>query len=261
MFRRRHVRDAYFTGPAEGDVLDLKTRRPDLWTLPLTCANTDTLVRHLDLVNEVLETYIALRTGYQGRLDDRAAVEDFVYRQTLTVAVDSFRQPFHLPLAKLAGYLAHFGKDRGDIADTFTADTTARVTARFGLSAEAHQLITKPNTDLAFLNRIYGLQFTESSTGLIAPVEAGVFRATGVTCADSTSWPRPRSSPRRCHRDQERQAIPGQRAESIDASRAPPRSLDRLHRIVRLVRQTPWLSRARPPDRPADRQWSLQRLG
>ncbi len=242
-FVDEHVRDVYFTGSAEGDGLDLKTRRPDLWTLPLTCANTDTLVRHLDVVNEVLENYIALRTGYQGRLDDRAAVEDSVYRRTLAVAVDSFRQPFHLPLVKLAGYLAHFGKDRGDIADTFTADTTTRVAARFGLSAEAHQLITEPNTDLAFLNRIYGLQFTESSTGLIAPVEVQAFlRATGVTRAEldelaAVTFVTPdgvieiksaKRSPDSAQNDIER--IHGLRRGS----------LDRLHRFVRLVRQTPW---------------------
>lgn len=242
-FVDEHVRDVYFTGPAEGDVLDLKTRRPDLWTLPLTCANTDTLVRHLDVVNEVLENYIALRTGYQGRLDDRAAVEDFVYRQTLAVAVDSFRQPFHLPLAKLAGYLAHFGKDRGDIAETFTADTATKVTARFGLSAEAHQLITKPNTDLAFLNRIYGLQFTESSTGLIAPVEVQAFlRATGVTRAELDELAAATFvTPDGVIEIKSAKRSPDSVQNDIERIHGLHRgSLDRLHRIVRLVRQTPW---------------------
>src|SRR5262249_50932556 len=37
----------------------VKGRRPDLGALPLTCSNTNTAMPYIDLVNEILEYYIA----------------------------------------------------------------------------------------------------------------------------------------------------------------------------------------------------------
>jgi Tc toxin complex TcA C-terminal TcB-binding domain/Neuraminidase-like domain/Salmonella virulence plasmid 28.1kDa A protein len=244
-FVDEHVRELYFTGAAQGDVLDLKVRRPDLWTLPLTCANTDTLVRYLDIIDEVLENYLAERTGFGGDLTDRAAVEDFVYRQQLLPSVDSFAQPFVLPLEKLDAYLSHFGKGRGDVARIFTADPIAKVIARLGLSAKGYDLITTANTDLMFLNRIYGLTFTDPGTGVLDPVEAqSLLRPTGITRTEldelaassfvTANGTQPieikgaKRSPDSVQNDIER----------ITALRAD--SLDRAHRLVRLVRQLPW---------------------
>ena len=48
----------------------LLTRRPDLQYLPLTCANTNTALPYIDLVNEALEYYVAngfSMAGYQGQ--------------------------------------------------------------------------------------------------------------------------------------------------------------------------------------------------
>lgn len=36
----------------------LKKRRPDLWHIPLTCENANTLIPYIDLVNEIMEYYI-----------------------------------------------------------------------------------------------------------------------------------------------------------------------------------------------------------
>src|SRR5262249_7332676 len=78
--------------------LDLKTRRPDLWTLELDCDNTNERVPVLELVNEILENYIAQQAlGYKGSLADRTAIGSLVYKQTLAKpdpaqSIDSFRQ-------------------------------------------------------------------------------------------------------------------------------------------------------------------------
>src|SRR5262249_17105084 len=61
-----------FTAP--GMPLDLYTRRPDLWTLELSCNNTNNRLALLEIVNAVLENYIAKRVGYGGLLADRAAI-------------------------------------------------------------------------------------------------------------------------------------------------------------------------------------------
>jgi len=81
--------------------LDLKFRRPDLWTLELSCDNTNTRVPTLDIVNEVLENHVAKRLGFTGSFADRTAVGTLVYKQTLTQRRDSPFQPFHLPLARI----------------------------------------------------------------------------------------------------------------------------------------------------------------
>ena len=57
--------------PASGDNPQdvLLARRPDLQYLPLTCANTNTALPYIDLVNEALEYYVAngfSMAGYQG---------------------------------------------------------------------------------------------------------------------------------------------------------------------------------------------------
>jgi len=42
-----------------GNPIDIAVRRPDLWTLPLTCDNIDERIPTLEIVDEVLENYIA----------------------------------------------------------------------------------------------------------------------------------------------------------------------------------------------------------
>src|SRR5207237_5094021 len=90
-------------------LLDLKTRRPDLWTLDLSCENTSQRVPTLALVAEILENFIATRLG-QVDVSDRAVVSALVYKTTLESAVSSFEQPFHLPLARITSYLAALGQ-------------------------------------------------------------------------------------------------------------------------------------------------------
>jgi hypothetical protein len=55
-----------FRGKKAKDPLNLRVRRPDLWTLPLTCDNTNDLVAYLDIINPTLEDYIARQNlGHQ----------------------------------------------------------------------------------------------------------------------------------------------------------------------------------------------------
>ena len=115
-FVDRYVTSKHFIGAKTNHVLNLKVRRPDLWALPLTCENTSTLVPYLDIINEILESYIAKKKGFAGDLNNRNAVEDFVYKQEIALEkpgvwknnVHSFSQPFHLPLESVSTYLSHF---------------------------------------------------------------------------------------------------------------------------------------------------------
>src|SRR5207249_967724 len=92
--------------------LALRTRRPDLWTLPLTCANTNEIVPLLEIVDEILEQYIATARGFPGTSADRKRA---VY-ELLASATGSFGQPFHLPIATLDALLGALDASRAAIA-------------------------------------------------------------------------------------------------------------------------------------------------
>jgi hypothetical protein len=243
-FVEEHV-GQYFKGAAAADPLNLKVRRPDLWKLPLTCENTNTLVPYLDIINEVCESYLAKRQGFAGDLGNRAAVEDFVYRQKLAVAVDSFRQPFTLPLVRLTGYLRHLDRTRAEVARTMARPVATVAAARLGLSAKEFQLITQPNVDPTFLSHVYGMAFAFAANGAAAEVNAQeLARAIGLTRtelgeltaarfvtaggAESISIVTAKSGPDAVQNDVE--LVRGLRQSS----------LDRLHRFARLTRVLPW---------------------
>jgi hypothetical protein len=141
------TRKAFVTQP--NHPFTLKNRRPDLWNLPLTCANTDGLVPTLDIVNEVLERYIA-------RLISTTATAADVYTK-LAVQVGSLEQPFNLPLARIDLLLGHFKRSRADVARVLGegGDTYAR--ARFALSMTEWDAVHRSRaTDTAFLRRLFG---------------------------------------------------------------------------------------------------------
>lgn len=244
-FVDEHVTKVHFTGANAKHALNLKTRRPDLWTLPLTCENTNTLLPYLDIINEICENYLAHRFGTGDDVADQAAVEDFVYRRRLLKSTDSFRQPFHLPLERLSAYLEHFELDRAMIAEILGAPATTRIAAALGVSPREYDLITQPNTDLPFLRRIYGVHFTVPGTGVANPVEVqGLLRFIGVTRDELSQLVATRFVT--ADRAEPIEIISSKRSvdsvqndkEEIRGLRAT--SLDRLHRFVRLRRATPW---------------------
>ena len=110
--------------------LYLKTRRPDLWTLKLTCENTNTLVPYLTIVDEVLEAFLASIVGGD------------IY-ETLADPTDkvSFRVPFSLPFAELNLYLSHFGLGPADVYETLQLADSKVWRARLRLSPDEATVI------------------------------------------------------------------------------------------------------------------------
>ncbi|PTQ92158.1 virulence plasmid A protein [Nitrosomonas nitrosa] len=178
-FVERYVISKHFVGSKANHVLNLKVRRPDLWTLPLTCDNTTTLVPYLDIINEILESYIANKKGFTGDLNDRTAVEEFVYKTEIALekpgtwknGVHAFTQPYHHPLESVATYLGHFGKTREHIALLLKKPQEEVSKARLHLSDKEYELIITPDSSPAFINRVYGIDFAEAS-GKISPFNA-----------------------------------------------------------------------------------------
>jgi hypothetical protein len=137
--------------PAQRPLDVLLARRPDLAYLPLTCENTNTIIPYLDLVNEVLEYYVAYGQLAAGAAHDVAGAtaaelratpqytEPEAYRKLAEEAAYPFSLPYHQPLDTLRTYAAHLGTSRVALLDAFHP-VTADATTRQALAAETLDL-------------------------------------------------------------------------------------------------------------------------
>lgn len=128
----------------------VKGRRPDIAHLLLSCENTNTTLPYVDLVNEVLESYIAfdqtlpLKTDDAGVLlvptvpqpnensDGVTAAElaanpehtsDLAY-QKLESSIYPFTLPFNQPIAAMRRTLDQMGSSRHEVMSIFRVDDT-----------------------------------------------------------------------------------------------------------------------------------------
>lgn len=160
-FIDKNITELVFDNNPQADqTLRLRYRRPDLWVLPLTCENADTLIPTLDIVNEILENFI---DGRQTPTESqRSQIQKAVYLQ-LAEAKASFAQPYVLPLRQVEAYLEHFQLTRAQIAGTLEldADTTAR--AWLGISLAERDLIVNVGAN-AQLDKLFGVGITASTS-------------------------------------------------------------------------------------------------
>jgi hypothetical protein len=182
MFFVEHHVSRVFVGARAAHPMALRSRRPDLWTTKLTCENTNTLIPSLTIINEILENYIATSRGYPAsQVDNRQAVEKAVYEQALAISHDSVRLPFSLPLARLSGYLGVSQTTRAQVAEAIGISGAGLTCARLDLSTVEYDLIRNPNTNLAFLQEVFGMAQLDHA-GLLQPFDAQeMVRAIEVT--------------------------------------------------------------------------------
>ena len=191
-FVEDNLLDRAFAGAAANDPLSLRLRRPDLWTLELTCANTEHEVPLLEIVDRLLEDDIARQTGFAGSLADRAAVWRHVYRDRVATAADSFAQPLLLPLERVEVYLAHFGQTRRDIARLVGAGADAVAAATLRLSRREWQLVTQADATRGFLERVYGAELPFDGTATVYRTDAqALLRAVAIAPRKSAVRPEP----------------------------------------------------------------------
>jgi hypothetical protein len=258
-FVESHLLNRAFAGAAANHPLNLQRRRPDLWTLELTCANTDRELPLLEIVDKLLEDHIARQTGFAGNLGDQAAVWRHVYRERVATAADSFAQPFLLPLERVEVYLAHFALTRGEIAALLGAGADEFAAATLRLSRREWELVTEPNTARGFLERIYRTELPFAPDGTLFRIEAhDLLRAIAVALRKDAIRPEPADEREsKIVRDDlaallatrfvGQLRIQGERRglESIQNDveyvyGPSSASLDRLHRFVRLWRTLDW---------------------
>ncbi|PTN11846.1 neuraminidase-like domain-containing protein [Nitrosomonas aestuarii] len=102
-------------------------RRPDLGCLELTCQNTNTLIPYVDLVNEVMENYVAFKYLKPFNVNDETSGELLAAPQhteyqaycILKKEVYPFTLPYHQPIDAARIYLKFLDTSRHELIDTF----------------------------------------------------------------------------------------------------------------------------------------------
>lgn len=133
-FVQENVSKKLFTGANASHPLYLKRRRPDLWTLTLTCDHTSTEIPYLQVVNEVLEKYLQSELG----------IAD-IYQQLKTSDL-SISQPFNLSLEEVRLYLSHFGISLYDIYNEMQGTLQSQHRERLKLSPDELTIVVTINT-------------------------------------------------------------------------------------------------------------------
>ncbi|MTI86960.1 MAG: hypothetical protein FH748_03210 [Balneolaceae bacterium] len=134
-FIHQNVSDKVFLPSLDDHPLYLKNRRPDLWSLELSCKNTNELIPYLQIVNEVLEAYI-----------EEEENEDDAY-DLLSTAGNALLMPFNLPLEELRIYLTYFEIGLNEIYELLGMDEDDIHREVFSISAQELEIITTQAND------------------------------------------------------------------------------------------------------------------
>ncbi|HET8924381.1 MAG TPA: choice-of-anchor D domain-containing protein [Candidatus Acidoferrum sp.] len=248
----------------------LVTRRPDLPFIRLNCENTTTLLPYIDLVNEILESYVASAdpktthsTG-DATTDELSLNPQYVIDQayvTLSQAVYPFALPFDRPLEMSRAYLGFLNSSRFEVMSTFqlggsASDFTKGIPSGLalacedlGVSVEEHVILTgtdltgNPVSSTRALPEFYGFPKATANAALVAALQkAEAFLAsTGLSYLDVVGLVKTRFV-------NASQAITLQvpsDADPCDLSQTTLNGLDatalqRIHRFLRLHRKTGW---------------------
>lgn len=121
-------------------------RRPDLGHLQLTCENTNTLIPYVDLVNEVMESFVINLNDYEEDTHDpkQATIRTHnvegessgellaepqhikyrAYRKLRKAVYPASQLPYHQPIDTIRHYLDYLNSSRHELMDTFRSSIT-----------------------------------------------------------------------------------------------------------------------------------------
>ena len=174
-----------FGGQTSDHALRLSVRRPDLWKLPLTCENTETLIPTLEVINEVLENALAKAVDPGISTGDRAAVTRKVYAEVLPAFARSFVSPFDLRTARADRVLTSFDTDRLAVTDHVRPGAPALDLASAGLGiplSAATEIVTERAT-WPVLEAVFSHPFPRSGNSVTALDVQDLITGMGTTRA------------------------------------------------------------------------------
>ncbi len=263
-FLQHHVMDAHFPDSADVPIISPRRRRPDLWSaLILNCNNTHELIPYLTIINELLENFIYAETYDDvASLPDRTEIENSVYELLSFIGadplmIDSFKQPFNLPLKELEIYLEHFPMSRYSLAKTLLEnvphDAPILPQSFLELSAREYQLLLEDKSrdhvgedvNHEFLERLYKVDINEDNS--INPVN--VQDILGIIGVDREEFAQLIQTyfvnPRTRILFQEIEIIGEYENDNLQITiekihHLTIAHLDRMHRFVRLWKQLDW---------------------
>jgi hypothetical protein len=159
----------------------LQTRRPDLYTIELTCQNTDTPLPTVDVINAVL-----------GKALEPTLGTDIDY--AIATQVYPFHEPVNLPLVELRATLDAAGLPLSTLYATFRArdggsaalpDALTTAGEALGLSCEQRAIVTTPVTAAATLELYFGGGSGASPIALAVPIGNVSVTANSMTVTGS----------------------------------------------------------------------------
>lgn len=169
-------------------------RRPDLPNIQLTCENTNTALPHIDIVNEILEYYVAnntLKADAARDTGDATTAELLAEPQNiLPAAYDALLKarypltlPFDLWLETVRQFCDYFETPLWQVLETFRAsdalfapaqtyDRAAVFAESLGLSPAEYAIFTNPNP-LPTWFELYGYKSENEATTIAVDADSG----------------------------------------------------------------------------------------
>lgn len=238
--------DSHDASAGGGTVLGvLRARRPDVTTLKLDCANTDTPLPFIDITNELLESVFpgsAANVDLQTTLpadELRAAPEhqDSSVYDLLRVSDIPMSSAYDLWADQIRTLLQHLGVPRWRLMEMLGPDQAVDVAAEyFGISVHEAALITTAQEAPDDQHRFWGFDATRTSIPVLELLECANLSYLEFLLLLQSAFITPAGDPK-VHLT--RPADSADLAQqTIDAM--TPKVLDRLHRLLRLARHAPW---------------------
>ena len=250
--------------PNKADKSPLKVlleRRPDLEHIKLNCENTNTALPYADLVNEVLENYIApgkpVANNTEGFSEEELSVNpqwtnEDAYKK-LREAVYPFILPFDRSLDIARAYLEHMGSSRYEVMKAFRkngdAPDLAAAAEYLKISAEEHTILTDKDFSGISSTRkepeYYGFDPDATSLASLLEEVPEFLRRTGITYLDLTELLKTRFlNPDRTDLSKAL-TLEAPADEGCDLSKTKIKNLSdpalaKMHRFIRLWRKLGW---------------------
>lgn len=220
-FVEENVTKKVFTGNNSAHLLALPRRRPDLWTLQLSCQNTTQEIPYLSVVNDVLEKYL---------MSELSVIDIY---ETLKRADGSVNQPFHLDLEELRLYTGHFGMDLHDLYQDLQVGTNLFHREVLKLSEEEENIIR--TKDLPGARKRFGDQDLNHFAVPLFLNRAGISRQELDELLKCTFLPEISKVKVNTIKDNSDIQLYREELANLTETR-----LDLIHRYLRLWKKTPW---------------------